>query len=134
MHPNCLTEYVEKTPLEGIKNLHQVYMQEQYPNILKEIRSYVKNGKTEVNPEPKKIDEMRELYQQFLEQTKVDAEKIYISILDRVRFAIKAGDTYVRVCNNWQNKHICPCIIELFVKDGFTVVEYAECFDVKGWS
>ena len=48
MHPNCLTEYVEKTPLEEMKNLHQVYMQEQYSNILKEIRNYVKNGKTKV--------------------------------------------------------------------------------------
>ena len=88
----------------------------------------------EVNFNSKRIGEMKELYQQYLEQAKVDAEKIYISILDRVRSAIKAGDTYVRVYNNWQNKHIYPCIIELFVKDGFIVVEYDKCFDVKGWA
>ena len=89
----------------------------------------------EVNPEPKRIDEMRELYQQYLEQVKVDAEKIYISILDRVRSEIKAGNTSVRVYNNWGNKYIYPCIIDFFVKDdGFIVVEYAECFDVKGWA
>ena len=88
----------------------------------------------EVNPEPKRIDEMKELYQQCLEQAKVEAEKIYISILDRVRSEIKAGNTYVRVYNNWGNKYIYPCIIDFFVKDGFTVVEYNECFDVKGWA
>lgn len=87
----------------------------------------------EVNPEPKKIDEMKELYQQCLEQAKVDAEKIYISILDRVRSEIKAGNTSVQVYNNWKNKHIYPCIVDFFVKDGFTVVEYADFFYVKGW-
>lgn len=82
----------------------------------------------------KRIGEMRELYQQYLEQVKVDAEKIYISILDRVRSNIKLGNTSVRVYNNWENKYIYPCIIDFFVKDGFTVVEYGECFDVKGWA
>ena len=88
----------------------------------------------EVNSNSKRIDEMRELYQQYLEQVKVDAEKIYISILDRVRSEIKAGNTSVRVYNNWGNKYIYPCIIDFFVKDGFTVIEYSECFDVKGWA
>lgn len=88
----------------------------------------------EVNFNSKRIGEMRELYRQYLEQVKVDAEKIYISILDRVRSAIKAGDLSVRVYNNWGNKYIYPCIIDFFVKDGFTVIEYSECFDVKGWA
>lgn len=88
----------------------------------------------EVNPEPKRIDEMKELYQQCLEQAKVEAEKIYISILDRVRSEIKAGNKSVRVYDNWQNKRIYPCLIGLFVKDGFIVVEHIESFDVKGWA
>lgn len=86
-----------------------------------------------VNPEPKRIDEMKELYQQCLEQAKVEAEKIYISILDKVRSEIKAGNTSVKVYNNWQNKHIYPYIVDFFVKDGFTVVEYVDFFYVKGW-
>lgn len=88
----------------------------------------------EVNSNSKRIDEMRELYQQYLEQAKVEAEKIYISILDRVRSEIKAGNTFVKVYNNWKNKHIYPCIVDFFVKDGFTVVEYEEFFYVKGWA
>lgn len=88
----------------------------------------------EVNSESKRINEMKELYQQCLEQAKVDAEKIYISILDRVRSEIKAGNTSVKVYNNWKNKHIYPCIVDFFVKDGFTVVEYGEFFYVKGWA
>lgn len=88
----------------------------------------------EVNSNSKRIDEMRELYQQYLDQVKVDAEKIYIAILDRVRSEIKAGNTSVRVYNNWQNKYIYPCIIDFFMKDEFIVVEYGECFDVKGWA
>lgn len=87
-----------------------------------------------VNSESKRINEMKELYQQCLEQAKVDAEKIYISILDRVRSEIKAGNKSVRIYNNWQNKHIYPCIIDFFVKDGFIVVDHVECFDVKGWA
>lgn len=88
----------------------------------------------EVNPESKRIDEMKELYQQCLEQAKVDAEKIYISILKRVRSEIKAGNKSVRVYDDWQNKRIYLCLIDLFVKDGFTVVEHIESFDVKGWA
>lgn len=87
-----------------------------------------------VNSESKRINEMKELYQQCLEQAKVDAEKIYISILDRVRSEIKAGNTSVKVYNTWKNKHIYPCIVDFFVKDGFTVVEYGEFFYVKGWA
>lgn len=86
-----------------------------------------------VNSESKRINEMKELYQQCLEQAKVDAEKIYISILDRVRSEIKAGNTSVKVYNTWKNKHIYPCIVDFFVKDGFTVVEYVDFFYVKGW-
>ena len=86
----------------------------------------------EVNSKSKRIDEMRELYQQYLEQTEI--RKIYLSILNRMRSEIKAGYTSVRVFNNYENNNIYTNIIKLLVEDGFTVLKYDKYFDVGGWA
>ena len=86
----------------------------------------------EVSSNSKRIGEMRELYQQYLEQTEI--KKIYFSILNRMRSEIKAGYTSVRVYNNWGNNNIYTNIIKLLVEDGFTVLKYDKYFDVGGWA
>lgn len=139
MHPKYFQNYNDKEVNSNSKRINDDLKKENYLNP-EYIPNFLKNN-NKINLTPKKIDEMRELYQRCQKirniKQSIDINNIYSSILEQIeRAVIKGEDSVLITSSDTWDRNTLEGIQSSLKRDGFTVTYdffNTACLRVYGW-
>lgn len=142
MHPKYFQNYNDKEVNSNSKRINDEFINLKKENYLNPeyIPNFLKNN-NKINLTPKKIDEMRELYQRCQKirniKQSIDINNIYSSILEQIeRVVIKGEDSILITISDTWDRNTLEGIKSFLKKDGFTVTyDFFDtaCLRVYGW-
>lgn len=142
MHPKYFQNYNDKEVNSNSKRINDEFINLKKENYLNPeyIPNFLKNN-NKINLTPKKIDEMRELYQRCQKirniKQSIDINNIYSSILEQIeRVVIKGEDSILITISDTWDRNTLEEIRMALKRDGFTVTyDFFDttCLRVYGW-